>query len=165
MDALLQLALTALVVFSGIPMGIYILFVAPEESAPGKKWFQLVMSILLSLSVFFSFKNIFASIGLSCVALFVTLYGPAFFSKHKLYVLLQVLLAAIAGILVGFAQSIIVPVFVMLFFVAFASYNLAFKNKDINIKLGRVKHKGKYLWTGIWPHLTFFLGVALTLLF
>lgn len=167
MNELIQLLLTSLIVFSGIPMGIYILFVAPEESEPGKKWFQLIMALLFSLSVFFSFKNVIAGIGLSIISLIALLMIPKqkVFFKGKYDVLGTFVIAALAGVMVGFAESILVPSFIMLFFVSFASYHLTFKVKDVTIKLSKVRHKWKYVWNGIWPNLSFFLGVAITLIF
>ncbi len=161
MDSFFQVFLSAIVVFSGIPMGVYILFVAPEESKPGKKWFLIIMSILFSLILFFSIQSTVLKLLASIAGLWGMLFIPKFIKTTNRKRYFSMSLAFVVGIIFYLANSIFISTLCMLFFAAHSSYMLEFKAKDVNIKLGKVRHKLNYLWEQIWPNASFFIAIII----
>jgi hypothetical protein len=164
---MLQFLGTALVAFFGLVLGQYVLFVAPEELEPGRKWFKLVASILLACVAYFSFQHSFFRVIIASLAFVVVFMLPKqALEDGYMRNFFKMVVGAVTGIIFFFAHnSIISGSLIFLFFIAFSGFMFFPKRRDIDVKKTKVRRKWKYIKDIVLPTATFFVCILLFILF
>lgn len=88
--------LAPIIAFLGLPIGLFLSFISPEEMKPGKKYFELIQNLLLVFILFFVFDYYLFPLILSII-ITITLFLGVFYWQNKnksviIYVVLAILL-------------------------------------------------------------------------
>lgn len=164
---MLQFIGSAITAFLGLILGRYVLFVAPEELEPGRKWFKIIASVLLACVAYFSFQHSFFRVIIASLAFIVVFMLPQQALEDKfMRNFFAMVVGAVTGIIFFFAHDKIVSAsLIFLFFIAFSSLLFFPRRRDIDVKKSKVKKKGRYLKEILLPTSTFFVCILLKFIF
>ena len=88
--------LIPIIAFLGLPFGLFLSFISPEEMKPGKKYFELIQNLLLVFILFFVFDYYSISLIISLIITILVFLGVFYWqNKHKsiiIYLILAVFL-------------------------------------------------------------------------
>ncbi len=164
-DILLFIAIV-LTVFLGSALGRMILFIAPEETKPGKGWFRLLSAALLAGALFSGTSSFIIGILLAIAGFMVMAFSPERFLKDKL---MRGFYTGILGLIMGVLLytspfRTITASFMFMFLMAYSALTFFPASKDVNLARYHVKRKAMYLKEIMLPLSTLFISVVLRLI-
>ena len=88
--------LAPIIAFLGLPFGLFLSFLSPEEMKPGKRYFELIQNLLLVFILFFIFDYYLLPLMISII-ITITVFLGVFYWKNKyksiiIYLILAVFL-------------------------------------------------------------------------
>lgn len=84
--------LTAIISFSGLIVGILLILLAKEEQIPGKKYFSMLQSLLITVAFVVLFKLLGLNVVFNCVIAIIILLALLYFDyKWKSYIAYPIL--------------------------------------------------------------------------
>lgn len=161
MTPFLQYSGIILLSLTGILIGRFLIFIAPEELEPGRKWFHIFAASLAMTLGFLSMNHLVTRIITGLTAFIAVIYIPneIFKAKNKNKYIASI--SFLAGILVAIsANPLLSSAIAFLFLMPLSSMMLNFNKKDVIIKRGIVKHKWQYLREIVLPCLPYLISLT-----